>query len=37
MDDVNMPIEVQDVLRRLEFFAQQERNSKPCVKQRTFV
>ena len=35
--EVNMPVEVQDVLKRLEFFAQQERNMKPCVKQRTFV
>lgn len=35
--DMSMPIEVQDVLRRLEFFALQERNSKPCIKMRTFV
>lgn len=37
MNDVNMPVEVQDVLSRLEFFAQQGRNVKPCIKQRTFV
>ena len=32
-----MPVEVQDVLQRLEFFALQQRHSKLCIKQKTFV
>ena len=37
MNESNMPIEIQDVMSRLEFFAQQGKNTKPCVRQKTFV
>ena len=34
---VTIPTDVQDLLSKLEFFAQQGRNMKPCIKQKTFI